>query len=94
LFFWIGINGFTVFQTTVRELPTSVELAGVNMRLDEGAIRELHWHKEVNDILSFVRPSVPSAIDVQERTDLTSWLCLGGVGLYVGRKSTCHCLRH
>jgi len=33
-------------QTTARELGTSVELAGVNMRLDEGAIRELHWHKE------------------------------------------------
>ncbi|KAJ9231470.1 hypothetical protein DTO207G8_4720 [Paecilomyces variotii] len=33
-------------ETTVRELPTSIELAGVNMRLDEGAIRELHWHKE------------------------------------------------
>lgn len=33
-------------QTTVRELPTSVELAGVNMRLDHGVIRELHWHKE------------------------------------------------
>ncbi|KAH6691399.1 oxalate decarboxylase [Plectosphaerella plurivora] len=33
-------------QTTVRELPTSVELAGVNMRLDKGVIRELHWHKE------------------------------------------------
>ncbi|OIW27085.1 Bicupin, oxalate decarboxylase/oxidase [Coniochaeta ligniaria NRRL 30616] len=33
-------------QTTIRELPTSVELAGVNMRLDEGVIRELHWHKE------------------------------------------------
>jgi hypothetical protein len=33
-------------QTTVRELPTSTQLAGVNMRLDEGAIRELHWHKE------------------------------------------------
>lgn len=33
-------------QTTIRELPTSVELAGVNMRLEEGAIRELHWHKE------------------------------------------------
>ncbi|KAI1763876.1 RmlC-like cupin domain-containing protein [Hypoxylon sp. FL1150] len=28
-------------QTTVRELPTSVELAGVNMRLDEGA--EAEW---------------------------------------------------
>lgn len=35
-------------QTTVRELPTSKELAGVNMRLDEGAIRELHWHKEAS----------------------------------------------
>lgn len=33
-------------QTTVRELPTSVELAAVNMRLGEGVIRELHWHKE------------------------------------------------
>lgn len=33
-------------QTTIRELPTSKELAGVNMRLDEGVIRELHWHKE------------------------------------------------
>lgn len=31
-------------QTTVRELPSSVEIAGVNMRLDEGVIRELHWH--------------------------------------------------
>ncbi|KAJ6186694.1 hypothetical protein N7519_007995 [Penicillium mononematosum] len=33
-------------QTTIRELPTSRELAGVNMRLDQGVIRELHWHTE------------------------------------------------
>ncbi|RYP77268.1 hypothetical protein DL769_003463 [Monosporascus sp. CRB-8-3] len=33
-------------ETTVRELGTSVELASVNMRLDSGVIRELHWHKE------------------------------------------------
>lgn len=33
-------------QTTVRELPSSSELASVNMRLGEGVIRELHWHKE------------------------------------------------
>lgn len=33
-------------ETTVRELGTSKELAGVNMRLEEGVIRELHWHKE------------------------------------------------
>ncbi|TLD37732.1 oxalate decarboxylase [Venturia nashicola] len=33
-------------QTTIREMGTSKELAGVNMRLDVGVIRELHWHKE------------------------------------------------
>lgn len=33
-------------QTTVRELGSSKELAGVNMRLGEGVIRELHWHTE------------------------------------------------
>lgn len=38
-------NGWTR-QTTVRELGSSVELASVNMRLGEGVIRELHWHKE------------------------------------------------
>ncbi|OJJ45178.1 hypothetical protein ASPZODRAFT_2111113 [Penicilliopsis zonata CBS 506.65] len=33
-------------QTTDKELGTSVELAGVNMRLGAGVIRELHWHKQ------------------------------------------------
>jgi oxalate decarboxylase len=33
-------------ETTVRELPTSKELAGVNMRLGPGVYRELHWHNE------------------------------------------------
>ncbi|KAK4944625.1 hypothetical protein LTR10_016059 [Elasticomyces elasticus] len=33
-------------QTTVRELGASTEIAGVNMRLDYGVIRELHWHKQ------------------------------------------------
>lgn len=33
-------------ETTVRELGTSKELAGVNMRLEAGVYRELHWHSE------------------------------------------------
>lgn len=33
-------------QVTVRELPAATALAGVNMRLNPGGIRELHWHKE------------------------------------------------
>lgn len=31
-------------QITVRDLPISTTIAGVNMRLLSGAIRELHWH--------------------------------------------------
>lgn len=32
-------------QTTIRELPSSPTIAGVNMRLKAGAVREMHWHK-------------------------------------------------
>jgi len=33
-------------QVTARELPVATTLAGVNMRLTAGGVRELHWHKE------------------------------------------------
>lgn len=33
-------------EVTVRELPVAQSMAGVNMRLDSGVVRELHWHKE------------------------------------------------
>jgi oxalate decarboxylase family bicupin protein len=42
----IAQEGGWTRQTTVRELGTSQEIAGVNMRLDYGVIRELHWHKQ------------------------------------------------
>jgi len=31
-------------QVTQRELPSSTDIAGVNMRLTDGSFRELHWH--------------------------------------------------
>lgn len=31
-------------QQTVSVLPTATQMAGVNMRLEPGAVRELHWH--------------------------------------------------
>jgi oxalate decarboxylase len=31
-------------QVTVRDLPIAKDIAGVNMRLYAGSIRELHWH--------------------------------------------------
>jgi oxalate decarboxylase len=33
-------------EVTSRELPIATELAGVNMQLDPGGVRELHWHKQ------------------------------------------------
>ena len=32
-------------EVTRRELPISTTMAGVNMRLKSGGVRELHWHK-------------------------------------------------
>ncbi|WP_335871856.1 oxalate decarboxylase family bicupin [Bacillus sp. 2205SS5-2] len=33
-------------EITVRELPVATTLAGVNMSLTAGGVRELHWHKQ------------------------------------------------
>jgi oxalate decarboxylase len=38
-------SGGWTHQVTQRELPSSTDLAGVNMRLTAGSFRELHWHK-------------------------------------------------
>src|SRR5439155_20115452 len=40
------LTGGFARETTTRELPISTEIAGVNMRLKPGGIRELHWHRE------------------------------------------------
>jgi oxalate decarboxylase len=37
-------EGGWTHQVTQRELPSSPDLAGVNMRLTAGSFRELHWH--------------------------------------------------
>jgi len=37
-------EGGWTHQVTQREFPTSREIAGVNMRLEAGGYRELHWH--------------------------------------------------
>jgi oxalate decarboxylase len=40
------LGGGWAREITQRELPIATTLAGVNMRLKPGGIRELHWHKE------------------------------------------------
>jgi oxalate decarboxylase len=37
-------EGGWTHQVTQRELPSSRDIAGVNMRLEAGGYRELHWH--------------------------------------------------
>ncbi len=37
-------EGGWTHQVTDKELPSSKEIAGVNMRLTKGSYRELHWH--------------------------------------------------
>jgi oxalate decarboxylase len=55
-------------EVTTRELPIATELAGVNMRLKPGGVRELHWHKEAEWAYMLVGSARISAVDEQGRT--------------------------
>jgi oxalate decarboxylase len=54
-------------QVTIRELPVSTPIAGVNMRLNPGAIRELHWHKAAEWSYMLYGSARITAIDAQGR---------------------------
>jgi oxalate decarboxylase len=43
------LSGGWARETTTRELPVSTEIAGVNMRMKPGAMRELHWHPNADE---------------------------------------------
>ena len=55
-------------EITVRELPVATELAGVNMRLKPGAVRELHWHKEAEWAYMLAGSARIAAIDAEGRS--------------------------
>ncbi len=54
-------------QITERELGVSKSIAGVNMRLNAGGIRELHWHKEAEWAFMLYGNARITAIDPQGR---------------------------
>ena len=54
-------------EVTVRELPVATQLAGVNMRLKPGGIREMHWHKEAEWGYMLAGRARITAIDPQGR---------------------------
>src|SRR3984893_18473086 len=55
-------------QTTIRELPAAKELAGVNMRLKAGGVREMHWHKAAEWAYMIKGRARITAIDQEGRT--------------------------
>jgi oxalate decarboxylase len=52
---------------TRRELPIATTLAGVNMRLAAGAVREMHWHKQAEWAYMLVGRARITAVDEQGR---------------------------
>ena len=54
-------------ETTVRELPVSTAMAGVNMRLDRGGVREMHWHKTAEWSYILAGQARITAVDEQGR---------------------------
>lgn len=55
-------------EVTARELPVSKSLAGVNMRLDAGGVRELHWHTAVEWAIMLYGGARITAIDAEGRS--------------------------
>jgi oxalate decarboxylase len=72
-------------QVTARELPISKTLAGVEMRLVAGGVRELHWHTSAEWAFMIYGNARITAVDAQGRSfvnDVTAgdlWLFPGGI---------------
>lgn len=62
------LTGGWAREITSRELPAATELAGVNMRLKPGGIREMHWHKEAEWAYMLAGRARITAVDDQGRT--------------------------
>src|SRR5712692_2387411 len=54
-------------QVTVRELGVSKDIAGVNMRLNAGGVRELHWHKAAEWAYMLYGTARITAVDAKGR---------------------------
>ena len=55
-------------QITARELGVSKNIAGVNMRLNAGGVRELHWHTAAEWAIMFHGGARITAIDAEGKS--------------------------
>ena len=54
-------------EITVRELPIATTLAGVNMRLTPGGVRELHWHQQAEWAFMIMGKARITSVDAEGR---------------------------
>ncbi|PZM62295.1 oxalate decarboxylase family bicupin [Paenibacillus dendritiformis] len=54
-------------EVTVRDLPVAKTLAGVNMRLTPGGVRELHWHQQAKWAFMILGRARITAVDQNGR---------------------------
>jgi oxalate decarboxylase len=72
-------------EVTVRELPVSKSLAGVNMRLTAGGVRELHWHTAAEWAVMLYGSARITAMDFEGKSFVADtnkydlWFFPGGV---------------
>jgi oxalate decarboxylase len=72
-------------QVTARELPISKTIAGVEMRLTSGGVRELHWHVEAEWAIMLYGSARITAVDEHGRSFVSDvsqgdlWLFPNGI---------------
>ena len=72
-------------QVTVRDLPIAKKMAGVQMRLTKGGVRELHWHVGAEWGLMLYGSARITAVDTECRSHISDvnegdlWLFPGGI---------------
>lgn len=67
-------------QVTARELGVSQDIAGVNMRLNAGSIRELHWHQNNNEWQYYLEGQGRMGVFAADGQARTYDFMAGGVG--------------
>src|SRR6202167_1803845 len=75
------LSGGWTRQVTARELPVSTTMAGVEMRLTAGGVRELHWHVEAEWAIMLNGKARITAVD-QEGRSLVGDVTEGGLWLF------------
>lgn len=72
-------------QVTVRDLPISKKMAGVQMRLTSGGVRELHWHRGAEWALMLYGNARITAVNAEGRSHVSDvgegdlWIFPGGI---------------